>query len=51
VVLNLWVVTQNWVAGNVPMGREYFFKITIFYSRQTLLIKAKACGKENNIEI
>jgi hypothetical protein len=28
VVLNLWVATQNWVAGNIPTGREYFIKIT-----------------------
>jgi hypothetical protein len=31
VVLNLWVATQNWVAGNIPMGREYFIKITLFF--------------------
>jgi hypothetical protein len=31
VVLNLGVATQNWVAGNIPMGREYFIKITLFF--------------------
>jgi hypothetical protein len=52
VVLNLWVVTQNWVAENIPMGREYFIKITLFFILdEPLLINAKACGKENNIEI
>jgi hypothetical protein len=52
VVLNLWVATQNWVAGNIPMGREYFIKITLFFILdEPQLINAKACGKENNIEI
>jgi hypothetical protein len=38
VVLNLWVATQNWVAGNIPMGREYFIKIILFlYFRRTLI--------------
>jgi hypothetical protein len=31
VVLNIWVATQNWVAGNIPMGREYFIRITLFF--------------------
>jgi hypothetical protein len=31
VVLNLGVVTQNWVAGNIPMGLEYFIKSTLFF--------------------
>jgi hypothetical protein len=52
VVLSLWVATQNWVAGNIPLGREYFIKITLFFILdEPLLINAKACGKENNIEI
>jgi hypothetical protein len=31
VVLNLGVATQNCVAGNIPMGSEYFIKITLFF--------------------
>jgi hypothetical protein len=25
------VVINLWVAGNIPMGREYFVKITLFF--------------------
>jgi hypothetical protein len=52
VVLNLRVATQNWVAENIPMGREYFIKMTLlFILDEPKLINAKARGKENNIEI
>jgi hypothetical protein len=30
VVLNLGVATQNWAVENIPMGRKYFIKITLF---------------------
>jgi hypothetical protein len=34
------------------MGREYFIQITLFFiPDEPQLINAKACGKENNIEI
>jgi hypothetical protein len=43
---------QNWVAGNIPTGREYFIKIALFFILdEPKLINAKACGKENNVEI
>jgi hypothetical protein len=52
VVLNLWVSTQNLVAGNIRMGREYFIKITLFFILdEPKLTNSKASGKENNIEI
>jgi hypothetical protein len=46
VVLNLWVATQNWVAWNIPMGREYFIRVTLFFILdEPKLINAEACGK------
>jgi hypothetical protein len=34
------------------MGREYYIKITLFFILdEPQLTNAKACGKENNIEI
>jgi hypothetical protein len=30
-IINLWVATQNFVAGNIPMGCEYIITITLFF--------------------
>jgi hypothetical protein len=39
-------------SGEILMGREYFIKITLFFILdEPQLTNAKACGKENNIEI
>jgi hypothetical protein len=44
-ILNLWIMTQNSVAGNIEMGWEY---ITLFFMLNQTLIKVinvRACGK------
>jgi hypothetical protein len=43
--LNLGVTTQNWVAGNVPMGREYFIKITLFFILEEPFDKSESVWK------
>jgi hypothetical protein len=46
VVLNLWVATQNWVTANVPMGREYFIEVTLFfYFRRTEIVFRESVWK------
>jgi hypothetical protein len=44
VVLNLGVATQNWVAG-IPMGREYFIKITLFFILDKPFDKSESAWK------
>jgi hypothetical protein len=46
VVLNLWVATENWVAGNIQMGREYY-QNHFHFIKQTLI---KLNKRENCVE-
>jgi hypothetical protein len=45
VVLNLGVATQNWVAGNIPKGRECFIKVTLFFILDERFDKSESVWK------